>query len=303
MTDATNPREVIGGNIPPLGQSISAEDGDFALITTGYLEDAYDAQPRIVASLLEEARDIPREIVDDATKDRVTSLIKRIRDSVKAMEAFHDKEKAPYLRGGQAVDQFFFGLIDSLARRARNGRPGAADVLNARLTDYDTRLLEAERARRREEEERQARIAREAQEKAAREAREAEEARLAAERARKPEIVTEKTAAADQAASRANEAEVEATIAAGKAQEAHIDTLAKPADIMRRRGEDGTLSTMATEAYAIVEDYDLLDIAKLRPFLSHDALDKALRAWAKVTNYSQQMPGASIGRKPKSVVR
>lgn len=302
MSDV-NPREAIGGNFPPLARSIAATEGDFAAVVTAFLEDEFGSRPKIVAALLDEARALPAVIEDDETKGKVASLIKRIRDEAKALDAIHGKEKTPYLRGGQAVDQFFFGLIDKLARRDKKNKNGAADVLGNRLTDYDTRILLAEQERRRKAEEEERRRAEAAQAEADRLAAEAEEARIAAERAKKPETVAAKEAVAEVREEASGAARVEATIATGRAEEAHIATLARPADIMRTRGEDGTLSTMATEPYAEVEDDAKLDIAKLWPFIALDAKEKALRAWAKTTGHNVQMAGARIGRRPKSVVR
>lgn len=298
-----NPREVIGGNQPPLARSIAAEEGDFALVTTAFLEDEYAKQPKIVLALLEEAHALPKVIQDDDTKGKVTSLIKRLRDAAKALDAFHSKEKQPYLRGGQAVDQYFFGLIDKCVRRVKTNNPGAADVLNARLTDYDNRKLAEERARRDREAAEQARIAREAQAKADREAREAEEARLAAERARKPETAAAKTEAAVEKETAADASKVEAEVVTARAEEAHIATLAKPADIMRTRGADGTLSTMGQEKYANVVDRAALDKEALWPHIPLQDLEKALRKWAQMTDYRETMPGAEVGRRNKSVVR
>jgi hypothetical protein len=300
---AENPRAVIGDNAPPLARSIAAEQGDFALVTTAFLNEEYARQPRIVTLLLQEARELPEVIEDDATKGKVASLIKRLRDTAKTLEAFREAEKQPYFRGAQAVDQFFFGLIDRLSRRDKKAKAGAADVLLARLTDYDTRMLEAERERRRKAAEEEERKARAAQEEADRAAAGAEEARVAAERARKPETAAAKEAVADVREAAAGEAKVGAAIAAGKAEAARIDTFAKPADIMRSRGEDGTLSTMATEPYAEIENEALLDMQRLWPFINLDAKEKALRSWTRVTGHNQQMPGAKIGRRPRSSVR
>jgi hypothetical protein len=300
----------IGGNSPPLARSIAAEEGDFALVVTAFLEDEYAKQPKIVQSLLEEARALmcdpetgKLKKIDDETKGKVTSLIKRMRDTAKALNAWHDKEKQPYLRGGQAVDQFFFGWIDKLTRRDKKNKAGAADVLNDELTDYDTRILEAERERRRLAAAEEARIAQAAYDAAAKAEREAEDARLAAERARKPEIAEQKETVAEQKEAVASEAKVDAALAAGRAQEAHIATLVKPADIMRTRGADGTLSTMATEPFAVVENEALLDRDKLWPFIPLAAKEQAYRAWAKTVGYNQQMAGGTCGRKPKSTVR
>jgi hypothetical protein len=303
VTDAQNPREQIGGNFPPLARSIAATEGDFAAVVTSFLEEEYRSQPEIVAALLEEARALPNPIEDDETKGNYASLIKRLRDAAKVLDAIHGKEKTPYLRGGQAVDQFCFGLIDKLARREKKNKPGAADVLGQRLTDYDTRVLLAEQERRRRAAEEEERVAREVQAEADRLAREAEDARQAAERAKKPETTAAKEAVAEVREEAASTARIEAAVATGRAETAHIATLARPADIMRTRGDDGTLSTMATETYAEIEDDSKLDMAKLWPFIRLDVKKTALTAWAKTTNFDQQMPGAKIGRRPKSVVR
>jgi hypothetical protein len=307
---AENPREKIGGNLPPIAAEIARYEGDFAAVTTAFLAEEYAKQPQIIASLMAEATALMRDengelkkINDDDTKDKVKSLIKRIRDANKVLDAAHETEKQPYLRGGQAVDQFFFGLMDKCVRRAKGNRAGAADVLNDELTDYDTRLLEAERERRRKIAEEEARKAKAAQDEADRLARDAEEKRLEAERARKPEKIEQKEQAAEKVEAAASGAKVEAAIATGRAEEAHIDTLAKPADIMRSRGTDGTLSTMATEPYAVVEDEAQLDKNVLWPFITLAAKEQAFRAWAKNTGYTQQMAGGKCGRKPKSQVR
>lgn len=287
-----NPRATIGDNQP-----------DYALEEVSRLQGDYIGATNLAAELLEEARALPEEIDDDATKGKYTSLIKRIRDHTKLLDAYHGAEKQPHLRRGQGVDQFFFGVWDKLARRDRKAKPGALDILSARLTDYDTRKLREEQERRRKIAEEEARVAAEKAAEERRLAAEAEAARLAAERARKPENVAARATLADQREAEASAARVEAEVAAGTAEAAHIETLAKPADIMRMRGEDGTLSTMGTEPYAEVEDREQLDKAKLWPFLADDAIEKALRAWAKTTGHKVQMPGAKIGRKPKSVVR
>jgi hypothetical protein len=304
-----NPRATLGGNDPPLGRQISAEGGDFSAVTTAFLTEEHAKWPQTVATLLAEATALMRneagelrDIEDDAMKEKVTSLIKRFRDTAKAMEGLHAKEKAPYLRGGQAVDQFFFGLIDQCQRRDKKARPGAADVLNAKLTDYDNRKLAEEQQRRQREADEALRLAREAEAKRLEEARIAEEARLAEERARNPERKAEKGEVAAAAEQRADTATVEAKVTEQRAQEAHIATLARPADIMRNRQADGTMSTMGQEKYAEIIDRDKLDKEKLWPHISFDALQKALNGFAKATDYNTPMEGASIGRRNKSKV-
>lgn len=298
---APNPREVIGGNNPPLAKMISDQE-NFAQTVTDFLGDQFAGSPVTVAALLDEARALA-PITDDATRAPYPGVIKRIRDEAKRLDAFHEKEKAPYMRGAQAVDQFFFGLIDKLSRRAKTNRPGAADVLNDRLTVYDNKMLEERRAEQRRVAEVAQREAEAARKKAADELAAAEQKRLEAERARKPEHVETKTEIADRQEVIASVAEAEANSAAERAQAAHIDTLAKAPDIMRSRGDDGTLSTMQTEPYALVIDRTKLDYVKLAPFFTVAEVEKAVRGWAKNTGYTVKMEGAEIGRRAKSVVR
>lgn len=294
---AENPRAIIGGNDAP----------DFAKMEVERLSADYGILGTTVQALLDEAAVIPDRIEDDQTKGAVVSLIKRMRDATRRIENFHDVEKQPHLRRGQGVDQYFFGLWDKLAKRAKPNRDGAADGLQKKLTEYDTRKLAEENERRRlaaEEAARVERIAREAREKAEREAQEKAEA---AERARAPQKVEEKTAAAGAAAAVASTARVEEAVAAAAAEEAHINTLARPADIMRQRGEDGTLSTMGTEKFAEITDREALDLNKLRPYISTPDLEKALRSYAGSVGYSNdasaQIAGARFGKRAKSVVR
>jgi hypothetical protein len=276
---------------------------DYAKAEVERLQGEYAETARVVDSLLEEFEDLPDEIADDAEKGVVASLIKRMRDTTKRIDGLRELEKMPYFRRGQGVDQFFNGLFDRLTRREKRNRPGADDVLQQRLTDYDTKLLLAEQERRRKEAAEAARIAREKQEAEAKAAREAEERRLAAERARLPETRETKQEAAAAAEEVASAARIEAAVATDQAEAAYVDTLARPADIMRNRGADGTLTTMAREFYAEVEDAAKLDKDALWPFISLDAKEKALRQWAKNTGHRQQMAGAKIGDRPKSVVR
>jgi len=268
-----------------------------------FLEEEYRTLSPVISALLDRARGVPQTIDDDAVMGDAAKIIKELRDEAAKAEAFRVKEKEPYLRGEQAVDNFFFPLIEKCKRRDRKQRPGAADILQSRVDDYQQRKL-AEEQRKRDE---AARIAREEAERRQREEdaarKKAEEERAAAERARKPENIAAKTAIADASAETAAHAKTEATLATQRAEEAHVDTLARPADMVRTRVEQGPTVTMARENYAVIEDETKLDMAKLWPFISLDAKEKALRAWAKTTGYTQQMPGATIGTRPKSVVR
>jgi hypothetical protein len=305
MNEKTDLAPMAGHNNPPLPAMISEEE-NFAQTVTDFLNERFGEALALTTSLLDEARALPEAIDGDATKGQYTALIKRIRDHAKTLTAYHEKEGTNYMRGKQAVDQTFFGHIDRLARRAKTNKPGAADVLLARLTTYDTEQLRLEQARRQRIADEEARKFREAEAERVRLAQEAETARLAAERARKPEHIETKKEIAEQTETAAVTAGAVAESAMEAAQVARIDTFAKPADIMRNRDETtGTLSTMATEAYAeiIPGEDDKLNKDLLWALVSLDAKEKALRSWAKMTGYKVQMDGAAIGRRPKSVVR
>lgn len=326
MSDAESQTQTpgLGHNNPPLARNISLEEADFAQVVTGFLEDEYRKQPTAAQALLDEATALMRgpdgailDIVDDDMKGKVTSLIKRMRDLAKDLDAFHSKEKQPYLRGGQGVDQFFFGWIDKLSRRDKKNRAGAADILNQKLTEYDDRVLAEARAKAAREAAERARIAREAQEKADAARREEERLRqvaadtaAAAERARNPERKEEKAVVAQETRAevavqgvQTDAAKVDAEVAAARATDAYIETLRSSADIMRNRGQDGTLSTVGTEKYAEITDRTKLDLALLAPYIKLEALQSALTQWAKFTDYNTQMPGTAIGRRNKSLVR
>jgi hypothetical protein len=293
--DTTNPRATIGDNLP--------DPIDYAKDETGRLQADYAETARMVDSLLDEFEEMPEVIEETSQKGSVASLIKRMRDTAKRIDGLRELEKTPHFRRGQGCDQFFNGLLDRLSRREKKNRPGAADILQQRLTDYDTKLLLAEQERRRKEAAEAARIARARAEAEAKAAREAEETRLAAERARLVETKAAKQAAATMAQEAASAAAIEAAVAADQAEAAYIETLARPADIMRTRGADGTLTTMARENYAEIEDATKLDMAVLWPFIALAAKERALALWARSTGHRQQMAGARIGDRPKSVVR
>lgn len=276
---------------------------DYAKEEVDRLQRDYPQFTNLALELKAEGEAILGKIVDPESKGIAASIIKRTRDAAKRFDGVRELEKMPHFRRGQGSDQFFNGLIDMLTRRDRKNRPGIADSLQQELTEYDTRILMAEQERRRKIAEEEARKQREAQQAAAKAAQEAEEKRLAAERARLPETRETKQEAAAVAGEAASAAKIEEAVATDRAEAAYVGTLAKPADIMRQRGEDGTLTTMAREFYAEVVDATKLDKGALWPFISLDAKEKALRQWAKTSGHRQQMAGAAIGDRPKSVVR
>lgn len=295
MTITDNTRAVIGDNQSPA----------YAERITAQMERDYGALTEGITALLDRARDQPKEVATDEQATAMGLVVKELRETDRRAEAYRVAEKEPHKAAGDAVDAFFFGWREKIGRRNprdRSQKPGAADVLQARIDDYlERKRLEEEGRRRREAEEaaRKAREAREAQERAE---REAEEARRAAERARKPEQIAAKEAIAEHREGEAAAAAVDAAVAAEQAQGAHIATLATPAEMARTRG-DGVLLTQARQPYAIVLDRAKLDKAALWPFFTDAEIEKALRGWAKTTGHHQQMDGAEIGFQRKGVTR
>jgi hypothetical protein len=299
-TSPLNPRAVPGSNQAP----------DYAQQVTDRIAEEYREIGTTLDRLLDEARTMPAVVESDQQALLLGALIKRMRDVDARIESVRGLEKEPYLRGGNAVDSFFNAWRDKIGRRNKNDRsakPGATDVLQARINDYQNRKIAEENARREAEARETERLAREAREKAAREAREAEELRLAYERTRKAEFKPARNEAAEAQERAAALAQQDAARAAELAEEARLASLARPADIARVRGNDdsgaGVTLTVAKENYALLVDRAKIDLELLRPYFTDVEIEKALRGWAKATSYRIAMPGAEIGSRNKGVTR
>ncbi len=300
MIEVLNPRAVPGSNQAP----------DYAQQVTDRIAAEYAEIGTTLERLLDEARGMPLDVRSDAEALLLGALIKRMRDVDARIESVRTLEGEPYLRGKNAVDSFFFAWRDKIGRRNKNDRaakPGATDVLQARINDYQNRKIAEENAKREAEARETARLAREAQEKAAREAREAEELQQKADRARKAENVAANQAAAEAAQRAADQGRQEAIRTAELAEEARLASLARPADIARVRGNDdtgaGVTLTVAKENYAMLIDRTKVDMDMLRPYFTEAEIEKALRGWAKATSYRIAMPGAEIGHRNRGVTR
>lgn len=276
---------------------------DYAAEVVSRLSKDYAQLMVSVSETLARLRDLPKQIDDEVVLNDYASVIRDARDLNKRLESHHDAEKAPYLRSGQGVDQFFFGQMDRLGRRKKNDPAGGIDVAEARIDDFMQRKLRAER------EERQ-RIAAEEYRRAAIEQdrvniarRAAAEAEAKAARARNAENIAAHRAEAERQAKLAEEARQTAELAAVAADDARIDTLTSAADLTRTRLDGGGLATMASTPVVEIIDASLLDRDALWPFLKEDAILAALRSWAKTKNHKTQMPGALIEMRARGKVR
>jgi hypothetical protein len=253
--------------------------------------------------MLEEARALPTEIDGEATLGLYAKLIKAFRDTTARITRSGSPRRSRTFAAARRSTRSSSRWRTSA--RGATGRTSRAPPTCCRpeLDDYQQRKLAEEQARRRREAEEAARVEREAREAAAKAAQEAEERRLAAERARAPAQVEAKQQAAQAAETASDAARVEQQVASAAAEEKYVDTLARPADMVRTRVDEGPLVTMQQVGYAEIEDDSKLDKNLLWPFLSIDAKEKALRAWAKTTGYRTKMDGAAIGHRNKSAVR
>jgi hypothetical protein len=275
------------------------EQPDYAAEVMGRLSKDYAILLETVADVLSRLRALPPTIEDENTLSAYASIVTEGRDLRKRLEVYHDHEKSPYLRGGQGCDQFFFGAIDKLGRRNPKNPAGGLDIADARVDDFMQRKLAAERAKRAAEAAEAARILREAEEKAAAERRAAQEAIEAAARARKPENVEAHREAAAGHAIAAQEATAAVTVAAERAEDARIDTLASAADLTRTRLDSGALATMGQVPFVQIVDVTKLDMAALWPHLKEEHILMALKAWAKVKSHKTPMAGAVIEMRNK----
>lgn len=175
-----------GGNKPPIAETLHEA-----------CDDLNERLPQEFADLAKRSKELKDafarvpEVLDDDTAPMVSDQISQITAHSKAADAFREAAVAPVLAAQRAINGWFAGnCFDALDEPDKKKRPGAKQLLNARLTVYQQAQADKER-RRREEEERKAREAAEAAERArqeaeriAREAREAEMRRIAEEERR-----------------------------------------------------------------------------------------------------------------------
>lgn len=256
-----------------------------------------------VDGLRQRAVDLPSDVTCEDDVKQYGALVKELRDIKKRIEDHHGHEKAPYLRTGQVVDQFFFTQWSRIEKRNKADKPGIIDVLIARVDAYNQKRLAVEKAAR-EADERKAREEEAKIRAAAEEAeRVAREAAAKAARARNAENIRTAQAAAEAAQRDADRLRAEQDAARAARIDAQGAAAAKPADMVRERHEGGIINSMKQVGYAKVLDRYKLDWQKLAPFFNEDHLNATLNAWAKTMKYTVPMAGAEIGMKDKTDLR
>lgn len=293
MTLATeaNPRAVAGSNLPPIKDVYKAQNEALPQ----YLEsDTADLVAR-TAELLEGFDRAPAVIEDAETAGKISDFIAQITKCVKAADSKRVDIKAGPLEAGRMIDGFFQkNILDKLdtPRMAQ----GIKQKLLERLTKWEKKLADEERARREaaeaalREEQRLAQIAaREAQ-------RKAEEAALAAQTAKDLDGAIDLEEHQRKAAEQAAAAQAAAEAATRLAN-------AKPAEMSTVRGEYGSSSSLRTTWKGRVSKPDTVDLNALRDYISKDAIEKAVNAYAKIHKNTKPIAGVEFFEESSAVVR
>lgn len=218
------------------------------------------------STLLEKARSLPEKLTCREELGTMSVVITSNRDVLKQAENAREAEKSPYLRGGRAVDSVFKDIIEKLEKTQL--------ILGRRINAWNDAVLVAEQRRRDAE--------------AAETRRIANEAALKAERARKAEIK--------------EAAEVKAAVTERQADEAEEAAQATPANMVRERFEGGPVVTMKVIKYAEITDISKIPLEVLRPYLKPSAIEVAVNAWARATEFNSTLPGVKVGERNESVV-
>jgi hypothetical protein len=233
---------------------------------------------------IRQADALPLAVESSEDVTAIASVVVKLRDLIGRTESHRKAEGLPYLRSKEAVDAFFFQLKEQVDNVRKE--------LTARVDRYKQQQLALERARR----EAEAAAARQAQMEAQR-AQELAEA--AQRRARSAETAMQREAEAARA-------RVEAQSAEAAAEQSTLATLARATALVGERFEGrerSGLVAMAKNPIVFINDVSKLDLVLLRPFLKEEHLLVALRQWAKATNYQQDMPGATVAVRDRTVIR
>jgi hypothetical protein len=248
------------------------------------LESDFSALLAAATDELSAAEALPEVVGTAADLAEVAAAIVKLRDLAARAESHRRAEKEVWLRGGEAVDAFFFKrLRDPLDLKRR--------ILTRRLDTFKQRQLAEERARRGAE----AVEAKWQQQEAARLSAEAE---TAVHRARSSESKSQRE---EEAAA----ARVESDLANTRATDSALAAKTKPGRMVGEHfeGERSGLVTLRRQEMVIVDDASKLDLETLRPYFKEENLLPVLRAWAKATGFAREMPGATIAVREATVVR
>ncbi len=221
----------------------------------------------------------PKKIKNDADLDAVGKIVIATRALAKKVEDARVTAKEPFLTGGRDVETFFASTFGQAVKKPLTGRLG-------RIMEAFQAIGDAY-----------------AEEKAA---KERAEAQARADKLRKEEEARQELARKAEEAGRAKTAvnhEAKAEISALQAAEAEAVANAPAADLVRTETESGlTVSAKAPWIFEIIEaEYDTIDLLKLRPYFSRDAVEKAIGF--AVRQGLREISGVKISQKTKATWR
>lgn len=233
------------------------------------LEINYTDLRKRATELLEAFARAPETIPDDATQGKIGDLYRLLATCSSKAEALRKDEKEPFIADGKAVDAFFKDIADPLDK--------AMFALKLRSTTYSNVKIAAERKRLADEE--------------TAKRLEAAKALQAAQKAA--------DAGKGKAADKALEKAAAASAAAQQAQEA---AQAAPAELARTRGEHATVSTQTRWVHEVT-DWAAIPLETLRPFLSRDEIEKAIRNFVRQNKDAVPLAGVRIFQSTASTFR
>ena len=245
---------MVASNNPPSDKSVFVDT----------LQSRHGALLERSTELLEAAKRVPETVGDAETAGKLADFFKQLSMHSKAVNKSRTEEKAVYLERGRWVDSFFNEIVIQ-------GIPDTINTMKARLTAYQRREAERER-RRREEQER----------------REREEA----ERARQEAEAKAEAAETDDDLDAAVAAEEDAAAAQERAEQAERATQTGAADLSRQHTAAGTVASLRTTVKCTAFSRGALDLEALRPYLSVDSIEKAIRAYIRAGG--RELRGATI---------
>lgn len=243
--------------------------------TAVILAEKYASLLAAIEPLAELADDLPDEFSTPEHAAAVADIMKDARKALKELDEARDKEGRPHLEAKREIDEWFSAKMLRLKQPKKGGAPGIMDILQGRADTYERKVdararLEAETARikAREEAQRQARLA---------------------DEARHPTTAQVHAEAAGAA-----------TV---QAQRAAATAVAPSADLTRVRSEGGSVASASNPLTFSVQNYAAVDLGALQPYLKHEWIDQAIRAWIKVNGETGELGGVRVFREVRATFR
>ncbi|MDQ0510933.1 vacuolar-type H+-ATPase subunit I/STV1 [Angulomicrobium amanitiforme] len=224
----------------------------------------------LVEPLAKRANEQPKTLSTEEENFALGEVVKAATEAFSSIEGARVEEKAPFLRDGKIVDDTFRGPKERLDKIIKG--------LSARADAYaHQKKLEARRKALEEEQ------------------------KLRDEEERLRRLATFEADIGDTDAAEVH-AEIAETVAF-RASQAAETTTARAADLTRARSDTGMLATASDKWDFRVADWSKVDIAALRPYLTVDVLEKALRAHIRTHKGSMPIAGVEFVEMTKASFR